>query len=92
MSRRSLLVRRALLVAVAAALALPAAADRPAARPSSRSQPAAKGTISTKAKAKAVKPRPEAPHLPFVEGDYAVALADARARNVPLVVDVWAPW
>jgi hypothetical protein len=27
-----------------------------------------------------------------IEDDYASALAQARARNVPLVVDVWAPW
>jgi hypothetical protein len=30
--------------------------------------------------------------LPFVSDDYPRALADARARGVPLVVDVWAPW
>jgi len=30
--------------------------------------------------------------LPFVEDDYGRALADARARGVPLVVDAWAPW
>jgi hypothetical protein len=30
--------------------------------------------------------------LPFIPDDYGRALADARARNVPLVVDVWAPW
>jgi hypothetical protein len=35
---------------------------------------------------------PAAGSLPFVADDYARALADARARNVPLVVDVWAPW
>lgn len=35
---------------------------------------------------------PAAGSLPFVVDDYARALADARARNVPLVVDVWAPW
>jgi len=30
--------------------------------------------------------------LPFIAGDYARALAEARARQVPLVIDVWAPW
>ena len=36
---------------------------------------------------------PEAgPVLPFVENDYAAALAQAKERNVPLFVDVWAPW
>ena len=37
-------------------------------------------------------PAAAAPGLPFVAGDYPKALADARARNVLLVVDVWAPW
>jgi tetratricopeptide (TPR) repeat protein len=30
--------------------------------------------------------------LPFVEDDYAAALKEARARNVPLFVDASAPW
>jgi hypothetical protein len=30
--------------------------------------------------------------LPWVEDNYAKALADARARHVPLFVEVWAPW
>lgn len=30
--------------------------------------------------------------LSFIENDYARALADARARHVPLFVDAWAPW
>ena len=30
--------------------------------------------------------------LPFVEDDYATALAEARARRVPIFVDAWAPW
>jgi tetratricopeptide (TPR) repeat protein len=30
--------------------------------------------------------------LSFIENDYARALADARARRVPLFVDAWAPW
>ena len=33
---------------------------------------------------------PEA--VPFMENDYAGALAKARAQGVPVFVDVWAPW
>jgi hypothetical protein len=38
---------------------------------------------------------PDAAHpvaLPFVENDYAGAVAQAKARGVPVFVDVWAPW
>lgn len=31
------------------------------------------------------------PVLPF-QGDYAKAVAQARARKVPLFVEAWAPW
>lgn len=30
--------------------------------------------------------------LPFIEDDYAAALAEARTRGLPLFVDTWAPW
>ncbi len=30
--------------------------------------------------------------LPWVRDDYTAALTLARARKVPIVVDVWAPW
>ncbi|WP_163779106.1 thioredoxin family protein [Myxococcus vastator] len=30
--------------------------------------------------------------LPFIEDDYARALAEAQAKGLPLFVDVWAPW
>ncbi len=30
--------------------------------------------------------------LPFVEDDYAQVLAQARAQNLPLFVEMWAPW
>ncbi len=30
--------------------------------------------------------------LPFIADDYAKALAEARARKVPLFVEAWAPW
>jgi len=30
--------------------------------------------------------------LPFVEDDYARALAEAKTKAVPLFVEAWAPW
>ena len=33
-----------------------------------------------------------APNLPFVEDDYPKALAEARARKLPLFIEAWAPW
>jgi hypothetical protein len=30
--------------------------------------------------------------LPFIRDDYPRALAEARARKVPLFIEAWAPW
>jgi len=30
--------------------------------------------------------------LPFIDNDYAKALAQAKKKNVPMFVDAWAPW
>ncbi len=30
--------------------------------------------------------------LPFLSDDYARALAEARARSLPLFIEAWAPW
>lgn len=30
--------------------------------------------------------------LPFIEDDYARALAAAKSRHVPIFVEAWAPW
>ena len=30
--------------------------------------------------------------LPFIENDFPQALAKARQANLPLFVEVWAPW
>ena len=30
--------------------------------------------------------------LPFIDNDYAKALAQAKKKNVPIFVDAWAPW
>jgi hypothetical protein len=30
--------------------------------------------------------------VPFIENDYSKAVAQAKAKNLPLFVDAWAPW
>ena len=30
--------------------------------------------------------------LPFIENDYSKALSLAKAKNLPIFVDAWAPW
>ncbi len=30
--------------------------------------------------------------LPFIQDDYATALAQARASKLPLFIEAWAPW
>ena len=30
--------------------------------------------------------------LPFLADDYAKALGEARARQLPLFIEAWAPW
>jgi hypothetical protein len=30
--------------------------------------------------------------LPFIENDYPKAIARAKAKDIPLFVDAWAPW
>ena len=33
-----------------------------------------------------------ASHLPFISDDYDRARAEATARHLPLVLEVWSPW
>lgn len=40
----------------------------------------------------AAKAAPHGEVLAFIEDDYARALAEARARQVPLFIESWAPW
>jgi hypothetical protein len=30
--------------------------------------------------------------LPFIDDDYTRAVAEAKARKVPLFIEAWAPW
>jgi hypothetical protein len=45
------------------------------------------------ASALAASPAPAArPALPFIDDDYPKALAEARAKKLPIFVEAWAPW
>jgi len=35
---------------------------------------------------------PARPALPFIDDDYPKALAEARAKKLPIFVEAWAPW
>ena len=30
--------------------------------------------------------------LPFIDDDYGKALAEAKAKKLPLFIEAWAPW
>ncbi len=47
---------------------------------------------ATQAAAAARDDRAESRPLPFLSDDYGRALADARARSLPLFIEAWAPW
>jgi thioredoxin-like negative regulator of GroEL len=67
-----------------------AATQRPTAGPTLVPLPPAP---SPAASSPATTPVPPAPaDIVFIENDYATALADARARHVPLFIDAWATW
>ena len=36
--------------------------------------------------------QPSPPVVPYLVDDYPKALAEARARQVPIFIDAWAPW
>jgi hypothetical protein len=57
--------------------------------------PAAAGAPAPARTASAAKPKAAAAAhlaLPFIQDDYPRALAEARARKVPLFIEAWAPW
>lgn len=52
---------------------------------------AALGAVSLVA-AEGAKTTAKPPVLPFIENDYSTALTQARQKQVPLFIEVWAPW
>jgi tetratricopeptide (TPR) repeat protein len=82
-----------LLLAGCAPAPSPAAAPPPAssAAPAASAASALPSVAAEAGASTAAQPPPDAP-IAFIENDYARALAEARARGVPLFIDAWAPW
>jgi hypothetical protein len=73
----------ALSLALALALAAPAAGATARAASAPRTKPTGPAVAGTPVTHLA---------LPFIQDDYTRALAEARARKVPLFIEAWAPW
>jgi multisubunit Na+/H+ antiporter MnhG subunit len=50
------------------------------------------GALATPRAAHAVTTAAASETVPWIADDYAKALAEARARRVPIFVESWAPW
>ncbi|HWO19294.1 MAG TPA: thioredoxin family protein [Kofleriaceae bacterium] len=82
-------------------IALVACKQEPATQPPPREEPRPAAEAQTQAQAQAQakaaaeaacgKAKAEGP-LAWIHDDYAAALACAKARDLPLVLDLWAPW
>jgi thioredoxin-like negative regulator of GroEL len=93
------MARAAAAAGIAAGLAISGASCKRDAAPggSGGGSSAASGPGAAGSAAAAVRPDPCAtarPHGPlaWIHDDYPAALACARARRAPLVLDLWAPW
>jgi thioredoxin-like negative regulator of GroEL len=80
------MVRGSLIVIAVAALGC---RERPAQERGSGSGSAGSAASAASAACASAKPHGT---FRWIEDDYAAALACARARGVPLVLDLWAPW
>jgi hypothetical protein len=55
--------------------------------------PAVKAAVTPARSGAATKPAVAAHStLPWIDDDYEKAIAEARARKVPIFVEAWAPW
>ncbi|HSK03429.1 MAG TPA: thioredoxin family protein, partial [Kofleriaceae bacterium] len=78
-------------------IAFLACKKEPQAQPTPREDPAAAAAAAAaraQGEAACAKAKTEAGHGPlaWIHDDYAAAVACAKAKDVPIVLDLWAPW